>query len=115
MMAGEPAELRTAHAMFDELGAVPMRDRVRLRLRDLGERVPRGANRTTLANPHGLTDREVEVLALLPSGMTNAEIGATLFISGKTAGHHVSSVLAKLGVSNRVEAAAAAERLGLRD
>ena len=53
------------------------------------------------------------MLALLPSGCTNAEIGEHLFISAKTAGHHVSNVLAKLGVGTRAEAAVVAERLGL--
>jgi DNA-binding NarL/FixJ family response regulator len=46
------------------------------------------------------------VLALLAEGLTNAEIGARLFISAKTAEHHVSHVLAKLGVRSRAEAAA---------
>jgi DNA-binding NarL/FixJ family response regulator len=95
------------------MGAAPMRDRSADRLRRLGIRVPRGANQSTRENPLGLTDREVEVLALLPSGMTNAEIGDALFISTKTAGNHVSNVLAKLGVGTRAEAAVVAERLGL--
>ena len=43
--------------------------------------------------------------------MTNAQIGKTLFISEKTAGHHVSRILAKLGVRNRAEAAAQAALL----
>ena len=49
--------------------------------------------------------REREVLALLARGMTNAQIGDSLFISTKTAGHHVSRILAKLGARNRAEAA----------
>jgi DNA-binding NarL/FixJ family response regulator len=52
-----------------------------------------------------LTAREREVLSLVARGMTNARIGQTLFISEKTAGHHVSRILAKLGVRNRAEAA----------
>ena len=42
--------------------------------------------------------------------MSNAQIATTLFISEKTAGHHVSHILAKLGVRNRAEAAAVAAR-----
>jgi DNA-binding CsgD family transcriptional regulator len=61
----------------------------------------------------GLTEREHTVLALVAEGHTNREIGATLFISEKTASVHVSRILAKLGVRSRVEAATAAHRLGL--
>jgi DNA-binding CsgD family transcriptional regulator/tetratricopeptide (TPR) repeat protein len=61
----------------------------------------------------GLTPREVEVLALVAAGRSNRQIAQTLFISPKTASVHVSNILAKLGVSTRVEAAAIAHRLGL--
>ena len=44
------------------------------------------------------------MLALLEEGLRNAEIAAALFLSEKTVGHHVSSILAKLGVSSRLEA-----------
>jgi DNA-binding NarL/FixJ family response regulator len=47
------------------------------------------------------------------AGRTNAEIGAELYISPKTASVHVSSILRKLGVSGRAQAAAVAERAGL--
>ena len=63
--------------------------------------------------PYGLTGRELAVLRLLAAGRTNAQIGAELYISPKTAGVHVSSILRKLGVSGRVQAAAMAERAGL--
>ena len=62
---------------------------------------------------YGLTGRELAVLRLLAAGRTNAQIGAELYISPKTAGVHVSSILRKLGVSGRVQAAALAERAGL--
>ena len=53
------------------------------------------------------------MLQLLAVGRTNAQIGADLYISPKTAGVHVCSILRKLGVSGRVQAAALAERAGL--
>jgi DNA-binding CsgD family transcriptional regulator len=57
-----------------------------------------------------LTQREIEVLRLLGEGLTNAEIAARLFISPKTAEHHVSRIFAKLGMTKRSEAAAYAVR-----
>jgi len=63
--------------------------------------------------PYGLTARELTVLRLLADGRTNAQIGAALYISPKTASVHVTSILRKLGVSGRVQAAAIAERAGL--
>jgi len=78
-------------------------------------RVAAPATRPTIdaATPFGLTGREMAVLRLLSAGRTNAQIGAELYISPKTAGVHVSSILRKLGVAGRVQAAALAERAGL--
>jgi DNA-binding CsgD family transcriptional regulator len=53
------------------------------------------------------------VLSLLGQGLTNAELAERLFISPKTADHHVSAILAKLDVRSRRHAAEAARRLGL--
>ena len=61
-----------------------------------------------------LSSREMEVLALVAAGLSNGEIAARLFITRKTAAVHVTHILDKLGVSNRVEAAVVAERAGLR-
>ena len=61
----------------------------------------------------GLTDREVAVLELVALGKTNRQIGEELFMAQKTASVHVSRILTKLGVRSRVEAATAAQRLGI--
>jgi DNA-binding CsgD family transcriptional regulator/tetratricopeptide (TPR) repeat protein len=63
----------------------------------------------------GLSKRELEVLALIAEGRSNPEIGRRLFITRKTVAVHVSNILTKLGVSGRVEAAAAAIRLNLTE
>ena len=66
-----------------------------------------------VSTSYGLTERELDVLRLLTHGRSNAEIGVELFISPRTAGVHVTNILRKLGVSNRVQAAALAERAEL--
>jgi DNA-binding NarL/FixJ family response regulator len=60
-----------------------------------------------------LTDRELEVLKLLASGMDNADIGRSLFISPSTVKNHISSILLKLQIENRIQAAVYAVRSGL--
>lgn len=60
-----------------------------------------------------LTDRELEVLRLLATGLSNQRIGETLFISGTTAKFHVSNIMRKLEVSRRAEAVYAASKRGL--
>jgi DNA-binding NarL/FixJ family response regulator len=62
------------------------------------------------ASPFGLTGRELEVLELLTEGLTNRQIARRLFVTEKTAGVHVSNILAKLQVTNRGQAAAVARR-----
>jgi DNA-binding NarL/FixJ family response regulator len=98
-------EARTAIQTFRELGAVRAMDVAAGMLRDLGGAA--GARPRTAGE---LTVREQEVLELIAVGMSNARIAQTLVISEKTAGHHVSRILAKLGVRNRTEAAAHAAR-----
>ena len=61
----------------------------------------------------GLTAREGEVIRLLAIGRSNQEIADELFLTRKTASVHVSNILGKLGVSNRVQAAAVAQQVGL--
>jgi DNA-binding NarL/FixJ family response regulator len=101
-----------ALATLDRLGAVRSASHLRRRLRADGvRRIPRGPRPASRAGLAGLTPRETEVLGLIVQGATNADIARSLVISQKTVDHHVSAVLAKLGVTSRREAAAAAERL----
>ncbi len=110
----DPDDWLAALPPLDGLGAVPAASFVRRRLRDAGVRsIPNGVRATTREHPAGLTAREQEVLDQLCAGRTNDQIAAALFISVKTAGHHVSAVLAKLGVHTRQEAAAEALARGL--
>ena len=112
--SGDTASLRIALATFDRLGAAPAADRVARELRARGVRVSRSiALAPGPARPGGLSEREVEVLRLVAAGFTNPQIAASLYISRKTAEHHVSNILTKLGVATRTEAAAASVRLGI--
>jgi DNA-binding NarL/FixJ family response regulator len=77
-------------------------------MRTLGIRsIPAGRRAATRDHPLGLTRREQEVLDLICAGRSNAEIASRLVISAKTVDHHVSAVLAKLGVGTRHAAAEA--------
>ena len=107
---GARDRLREAAAIAAELGAAPLiaeidqlAARVRLEL-PAAKPAPR---------PFGLTSREIEVLRLIASGMSNRRIADALFISPSTAGVHVSNILAKLALTSRTEAAVVAHRLGL--
>jgi len=85
------------------------RDAVRCVLAAAGEHVsPRRASW-----PHGLTDREVEVLRLISRGASNREVAGHLVISPKTAGRHIENIYAKINVSSRASAALFALQNGL--
>lgn len=103
-LAADGATDSVAQALrrFERLGARPAADRAAAALRAAGVRP---ARRSTLSHPAGLSEREAQVLALLRENLTNAEIAGRLSISVKTVDHHVSAVLAKLGVRSRREAA----------
>lgn len=86
------AELATARATFARLGAVP------------DERAAAGL--LTPAAPNGLSAREVEVLRLVASGLSNTEIATALVLSEKTVARHLSNIFTKLDVRTRTAAAA---------
>ncbi|MEU2782394.1 MULTISPECIES: AAA family ATPase [unclassified Streptomyces] len=89
--------LRTAHDMFDAMPAHAFAERARRELIATGEQVT--ARETTPAN--ALTPQESQVAALAADGMTNARIGAELFISPHTVEWHLRKVYVKLGISSR--------------
>ena len=118
--AGQPptaaaASLRAAAAAAD--GHQPLlsqvrklADRARISLQAPAAAVNKAPPQDEARAPYGLTGRELAVLRLVAAGRSNAQIGAELFISPRTAGVHVTNILRKLGVANRVQAAALAER-----
>ncbi len=107
------------HQILNELssaGAAGVVAGLRRELQRRGvQNVPRGSRPSTRRNGGKLTNRELEVLSLISSGLSNASIAEELYISEKTASHHVSSILSKLNASNRTEAVAVAVSSGWLD
>jgi DNA-binding CsgD family transcriptional regulator len=89
---GMPLEVRHAERLLASLGSV---------------------RQSAPTYPHGLSEREVEVLRLIAIGKTNAQIAEALVISPHTVGRHVSNIFDKLGITHRADAAAWAVRNGL--
>ena len=99
------AEARAALRTFERIGARAEADAAAALLRRLGAR-----GRSGPRSAGALTRREKDVLALLGDGCSNAEIAERLVISRRTAEHHVASILSKLDLRSRAEAAAYAAR-----
>lgn len=107
LAVSKDTEVDQAFARLTSLGAEGVMRGLRRELTRRGSnRIPRGHRPATRQDPAGLTTRQREVLALVARGLSNAEIAEELFISEKTAGHHVSAILAKLGVASRTQATA---------
>jgi DNA-binding CsgD family transcriptional regulator len=103
-----------AISTFDAMGATATADRARLELRRRGlMSLPPRPRSATRSNPAGLTNRQLEVARLVAQGFTNAELAHRLYISEKTADHHVSAILGKLGLSSRREVVRRAAEFGL--
>jgi DNA-binding CsgD family transcriptional regulator len=99
---------------LEAMGAWATADRARGVLRARGvSRVPARRRVSTVANPAGLTSRQLDVARLVAKGLTNAELAQRLYISTRTADHHVSAVLTKLGLGTRREVVRRASELGL--
>ncbi len=96
---------RRARTELESLGAVREADAAAALMRDLGAKGRAGPKDYGL-----LSRRELEVLRLVGEGLTNGEIGARLFISPKTAEHHVGRIYSKLNLRTRTELAAYAVR-----
>jgi len=99
---------------LDRLGAAAVAAKIRRDLRSRGMAVvPARRRSTTLANPAGLTSRQIEVLRLIGEGLTNAELADRLYLSAKTVDHHVSAILTKLDVPGRRDAIRRGRELGI--
>jgi DNA-binding CsgD family transcriptional regulator len=123
------AVMRPAYAAAVDIGARPLASRFEALARrariDLRPKLPADPVTETPARDaderpgeaalrkRGLSSREIEVLVLVASGLSNGKIAERLFISRKTASSHVTHILYKLGVSSRTEAATIGVRLGL--
>ncbi|MDR3661732.1 MAG: AAA family ATPase [Mycobacterium sp.] len=107
-LGGDIAAVQSAHGTLRRLGARAAARRAQQRLAALRGRTRRGPYGQTRADPDGLTRRQREVLELLTTGRSTADIAAVLHISTKTADNHVQAILAKLGVSTRAQAVARA-------
>ncbi|HEX6696863.1 MAG TPA: AAA family ATPase [Solirubrobacteraceae bacterium] len=110
LLARGPGEHDRAAALLGEAAALAERIGMPAllgRVRALGSAAP------SKRHPDELSVREVEILSLVARGMSNREIGATLFISEHTVANHIRNILRKTSCANRTEAASYAHRNGL--
>ena len=111
---GNEDDKRRALLIIQQLGARAVYEKLKMEMRSFGiKQIPRGLRRSTKANPAQLTNRELDVLQLLKTGIQNREIAEALYISPKTVDHHISSILFKLDVNSRSKAVSQAARLGI--
>lgn len=114
LFGGNEEDKKSALVLFQQLGAVAVSEKIKMEMRAGGiKNIPRGLRESTRTNPAQLTNRELDVLRLLQKGNQNKEIAGALFISPKTADHHISSILFKLDVKSRSKAITEAVRLGI--
>ena len=114
LFAGNEDDMKNALLIFQQIGAEAVYEKIKMEMRAAGiKKIPRGLRESTKNNPAQLTNRELDVLQLLQKGIQNKEIAGALFISPKTADHHISNILFKLDVKSRSKAVAEAVRLGI--
>ncbi|MGC5013749.1 helix-turn-helix transcriptional regulator [Streptosporangium sp. DT93] len=97
--------LRSALEIFERLGARPWAGRARAELRASGESVAAGAPDRGPGPLGRLSPQELQVVRLAATGLSNRDIGARLFLSPRTVGHHLYNAYPKLGVASRGELA----------
>ena len=114
LFEGNEEQKKEALFIFQQLDAHAVAEKIKMEMRADGiKKIPRGLRESTKTNPAQLTNRELDVLQLLQKGNQNKEIAGALFISPKTADHHISSILFKLDVNSRSKAVTEAIRLGI--
>src|SRR5882724_10451579 len=94
-------QLRTAHELFSDFGMEAFAERARVELEATGEH----ARKRTVETRGDLTPQEAQIARLASDGLSNAEIGARLFISTHTVEYHLRKVFRKLGVKSRTQLA----------
>jgi DNA-binding CsgD family transcriptional regulator/tetratricopeptide (TPR) repeat protein len=114
LMDGDESAQLKALEIFESLGARPIIEKLKERMRVHGVRIPRGPRPETRENPFGLTQREMEVLGCLAKGQNNKAIAEHLSLSTRTVEHHIASIFRKMGIQSRVEAVAMAVKDNLR-
>ncbi len=114
LFEGSEEDKKNALLIFQQSGATAVSEKIKMEMRAVGiKKIPRGIRESTRKNPAQLTNREFDVLQLLQKGNQNREIAGALFISPKTADHHISSILFKLDANSRSKAIVEAIRLGI--
>jgi DNA-binding CsgD family transcriptional regulator len=94
-------QLRTAHDLFSDFGMEAFAERARVELEATGEH----ARKRTVETRGDLTPQETQIARLVRDGLSNAEIGARLFISKHTVDYHLRKVFTKLGINSRTKLA----------
>jgi DNA-binding CsgD family transcriptional regulator len=94
------AQLRIAHDMLDAMGMEAFAERARRELAATGETARK---RTVASTARELTAQEVQVARMARDGLSNPEIAARMFISGRTVQYHLSKVFTKLGIESRTQ------------